>query len=198
MSTCVWVSAWNSLQIFQCQRLFSFPLIFLTRYSYYPASDIRLYGYLNKWRLKQQQSCRGASSNSSKPLWTLEPASQYCFKWSHRNDLWAFWRPQYLSAHPSAFAIRLWQHNSNGVAFLFWRSLTSLKWQRKARGLCVIQGQYQFDTCFPWRSITVIFCFPLRLCDSIAQLCSGRWEVMNAAQAQAGEKWWMATITLDH
>lgn len=115
----------------------------------------------------------------------------------HTLMIWVL-RPQCLTAHLSAFTIRLWQLSSNGVAFLFWRSLTSLKWQGKARGLCVNLGQYQFDICFPWRSITVIFCFPLRLCDSADRLCSGRWEVMNVAQTQAGGKWWMATITPDH
>ena len=131
--------------------------------------------------------------NSSRPLW-----SQYRCQWSHLNDLSASWRPRQLSAHLSAFTITLSQYSSNGVAFLFWRSLTSSKWQEKARALCVIAGQYQFDICFPWRSITVIFCFPLSLCDSAARLRSGRWEVMNVARAQAGGKWWMATITPDH
>lgn len=114
------------------------------------------------------------------------------------NNPAAFRRPQRPTAHLSAFTIRLSQYSSNGVVFLFWRSLTTLKWQEKARGLCVIPGQYQFDIRFPWRSITVIFRFPLGLCDSAGQFCSGRWEVMNVAQAQAGGKWWMATITSDH
>lgn len=95
------------------------------------------------------------------------------------NNPAAFRRPQRPIAHLSAFTIRLSQYSSNGVVFLFWRSLTTLKWQEKARGLCVIPGQYQFDIRFPWCSITVIFCFPLGLCDSAGQ------------SAQAGGKWWM-------
>lgn len=108
----------------------------------------------------------------------------------HTLMIWVL-RPQCLTAHLSAFTIRLWQLSSNGVAFLFWRSLTSLKWQGKARGLCVNLGQYQFDICFPWRSITVIFCFPtqaLWFCRPAllrqvgSDECgsdSGRWKMMN-------------------
>lgn len=130
-------------------------------------------------------------TDSSRPLWSLETASQYCCQWSHLNDLSAFWRPQYLAAHPSAFTIRLWQRSSNGAAFLFWRSLTSLKWQGKARGPACHSGPtpvwhllpLTFNHCdflFPTQALW--FCSPARLRQVGSDECgsgSGRWKMMN-------------------
>lgn len=134
------------------------------------------------------------ASSIHRGLYSLETASQYCRLWSHLNDLSAFWRPQYFTTHPSACSIRLWQHSVSGLKVTYQFKVTGEK-----RGSCVsFQANASLtsasrDAQSLWFSVSHSGIVVLQ-----TRLEPGRWEVMNVARAQAGGKWWMATITPDH